>query len=82
MELQTELEFYNSKKAELLAHHKGQFALIKGKKLIGTYTTWDEALKDGIKQLGNVPFLIKEVQEREEIVQFPALAVGAINAHS
>ena len=82
MKLQTELEFYNNQKAELLKHYQGQFALIKGKKLIGTYTTWEEALNDGVKRLGNVPFLIKQVQEKDEIVQFPALAVGALNARS
>jgi hypothetical protein len=82
MELQTELEFYNKQKAELLKHHKGQFALIKGAELVGTYTTWAEAFNDGIKQLGNVPFLIRQIQEKDETVQFPALAVGVINAHS
>ena len=82
MALQTELAFYKDQKTELLKHHEGQFALIKDKKLIGTYTTWEEAFKDGVKRLGNVPFLIRLVQEKDEIVQFPALAVGVISARS
>lgn len=80
MELETELEFYNSQKEEWLKYYHGHFALIKGKKLIGTYTTWEEAFKDGVNKLGNVPFLIKQVQEKDEFVQFPALIVGAISA--
>ena len=78
MPLKKELQYYSEQKAELLKHYKGQFALIKGKEVIGTYTTWDEALEDGIKKLGNVPFLIRQVQEEEEVVQSPALLVGAI----
>lgn len=82
MVLKTELEFYNNQKEKLLKYYKGQFALIKGKKLIGTYTTWEEAFDDAIEKFGNAPFLIKSVQEEEEFVQFPALLVGAINANA
>lgn len=80
MVLEDELEFFDSQKEKLLKHHKGQFALIKGRKLLGTYTTWGEAFDAGVKLFGNVPFLIKRVQEEEEVVQFPALIVGAISA--
>ena len=80
MVLKAELWFYNNQKEELLKHYEGQFALIKGKKLIDTYTTWEEAFNDAIEKFGNSPFLIKPVQEEEEFVQFPALLVGAINA--
>ena len=82
MALETEVEFYNSCKKEWLRYYEGKFALIKGKELIGTYTTWQEAFNDGVQRLGNVPFLIRQVQEKDEIVQFPALAVGAISASS
>ena len=80
MELKEELEYFISVKEELLKHYKGQFALIKGKELIGTYTTWEEAFNDAVERFGNAPFLIKPVQEEDEFVQFPALIVGAINA--
>lgn len=82
MVLETEVKFYNSQKKNWLHHYEGKFALIKGKKLLGTYTTWQEAFNDGVQKLGNVPFLIKQVQEKDETVQFPALAVGAISAGS
>lgn len=80
MELKTELGFYNNQKGELLKHYRGQFALIKGKELIGTYTTWEEAFNDAVEKFGNELFLIKPVQEEDEFVQFPALLVGAVNA--
>jgi len=82
MELKEELEYFVSVKEDLLKHHRNQYVLIKGKGLVGTYSTFEEAFNDGVKQLGNVPFLVRQVQEKDEVVQFPALAVGAINAHS
>jgi hypothetical protein len=80
MALETELEFYNSHKSEWLQHYESKFALIKDRELIGTYTTWQEAFEDGVQKLGNVPFLIKQVQDKEDIIQFPTLIVGAISA--
>jgi hypothetical protein len=81
MELQQELEYFMSIKEELLKNHKGKFALIKGRELADTYTTWDEAFDAGVARFGNVSFLIKPIQEEDETVQFPALVVGAINAN-
>jgi len=80
MVLKVELGFYNNQKEELLKHYTGQFALIKGRTLVGTYTTWEEAFNDAVEKFGTSPFLIKPVQEEEELVQFPALLVGAISA--
>lgn len=82
MELQQELDYYRSIKIDLIRHHKGKFALIKGSELVNTFTTWDEAFNAGIERFGNVSFLIKLVQEEDEKIQVPALVVGAINAHS
>jgi hypothetical protein len=81
MELQQELEYFMSIKEELLKHSKGKFALIKGRELVDTYTTWTEAFDAGIVRFGNVSFLIKPIQEEDEKVQFPVLIVGAINAN-
>lgn len=82
MELERELEHFLSIKEELLKHYKGQFVLIKDKEVIGTYTTWEEAFNEAVEKFGNVPFLIKPVQEKEETIQFPALLVGAISANA
>ncbi len=82
MALEQERAFYLSKKAELLQHHKGQFALIKGNEFVGAFTTVEEAFNEGVKRFGNQPFLIQHVTEEEEVEQYPALAVGLINARS
>jgi hypothetical protein len=82
MELQQELDYFMSIKEDLLKHHKGKFALIKGMELVNTFTTWEEAFNAGIERFGNVSFLIKPIQEEDEKVQFPAFVVGAINVRS
>lgn len=81
MALEQELEFYQSQKQALLQTHKGQFALIKGEKLLGAYTTFEEAFNAGVAAVGTEPFLIKEVTEQDERMQNPTLAIGMIYAH-
>ena len=71
-----EIEYYEAKKDELLLHHKNQFVVIKDDRLIGAYTTDQEAYEAGLNELGNIPFLIKHVTSEEEIVRFPALALA------
>jgi len=80
MALEQELQYFDAHKSELLEHYAGQFALIKGDSLLGTYTTLEEAFEAGVRALGNQPFLIKQVLETEEVIQYPALAVGMIHA--
>jgi hypothetical protein len=80
--LQQELAYWNAHKSELLATHRGQFALIHGDQLLGTYTRFDEAFEAGVKQLGNQPFLVQPIEDEPTAVQFPALTVGMIGAHS
>jgi len=77
-----ELAYYNNNKDTLLEHHENQYLVIKDNNLLGAFTTEQEAYEAGLKELGNVPFLIKRVTKEEEIVRFPALSVGIINAHT
>lgn len=76
MELDKELEYFESIRSELLESSKGQFALIKGNKLIGTFESEAEAYKTGIEKLGNVPFLIKEIVSEDSTDFIPLLSIG------
>lgn len=71
-----ELKYYEKNRAKLLKHYENQFVVIKGEKLLSSYTTEQEAYEAALKEYGNVPFLIKRVTKEEEIVRFPALALG------
>lgn len=76
-----ELTYYNDHKDELLKHYEGQFVIIKGGKFGGAYSSDIEAYKAGLQKFGNVPFLIKQVTREEEVVRFPALILGVVNAN-
>lgn len=64
-----EREFFESMRRYLLEnYHKGKFALIKGKKLLGTFDTFENAYVAGFRELGNVPMYIKEVLEQDRVL--------------
>ena len=45
--LAQELSFFDEKKAELLKHYRGQFALIKGRELFGMFTSGRRRMRRG-----------------------------------
>ncbi|MBI4115661.1 MAG: hypothetical protein HY447_03695 [Candidatus Omnitrophica bacterium] len=67
MKLEKEYQTYLEHKDELLAKSEGKFVLIKDTKIIDVYSSYEDALKEGFKRFGNVPFLVKEIQREEEI---------------
>jgi len=74
--LEVESEYFESQRQMLLQHHEGQFALISGQRILGTYTTEAEAYEAGLSQLGNRPFLIRQIRSEEPTLQAPVLFVG------
>ena len=78
--LQEELAYFQAHKQELLANHRGQFALIHGSKLLGIFPRFEDAFEAGVRQIGNQPFLVQPIMDEPAKVQFPALAVGMIDA--
>lgn len=77
--LAKELRYFELNKKEWLKAYKEQFVLIKAQKLIGSFTTQEEAYKRGVEKFNNQPFLIKQVLEEEQIASVPALTIGLIN---
>jgi hypothetical protein len=78
--LEQELRFYEERRHDLLASTPGAFALIKGKELIGTFPTLEEAYQQGIERLGNVPMLIRQILPAEPAHKMPAFTQGLLNA--
>jgi len=81
LELEEELGFFESKKAEWLGLFKDKFVLIKGERLIDVFTSFEDAYKEGVKRFGNQPFFIKQVVEIEPTEQIPSLTLGIIYAN-
>lgn len=59
--LAEELEVYAASKAELLAESEGKFVLIHDSEILGAYETEADAITEGYRRVGNVPFLVKQV---------------------
>ena len=73
---QAELEFYNKNREQLLKDHKNRYLLIKGDALIASYLTNDEAIREGVRQFGSEPFLVRESGTDTPSVTIPVLALG------
>jgi len=59
--LSEELKTYEARRESLLGSHEGKFALIHGEEILGTFDSQMDAIAWGYRELGNVPFLVKEV---------------------
>lgn len=78
--LSQEIAYFEESRSELLKKYEGQFALIKGRELLGTFTTFEEAYDAGVAKLGNVSFLVKPIIKDEPVQKLPALTHQLIDA--
>ncbi len=66
MALEKELETYKNKLGELKAQG-GKFALIQGDKIVDTYSSYEDAIKEGYLHFGvATPFLVKQILAMEQ----------------
>jgi hypothetical protein len=63
--LDTELRTYEKNRETLLGSADGKFALIKMDRVVGVYDSKMDAITQGYLQLGNVPFLVKQIVKIE-----------------
>jgi hypothetical protein len=66
MALEKELATYHAKLAEL-KQHEGKFVLIHGEDVVDTFSSYDDAIKEGYAKFGLTPFLVKQIQIIEQI---------------
>jgi len=66
MALEKELETYKSKLPELKGS-EGKFVLIHGTEIAGTFTSYEDAIKEGYAQFKLEPFLVKQIQVMEQV---------------
>ena len=79
--LKEELRFLTEQRQALIQQHAGEYALIKGRRLVGTFTTFEEAYDRGVAEFGREPFLIKQLVEQEPVETQPALTQNLLHAH-
>ena len=80
--LEKEREYFKKQRDEWLSRHAGKFVLIKGEELIGVFDTQQEALTEGARRFGTASFLVRQVEESEQLVYIPALTLGILRANS
>ncbi|OFA06214.1 hypothetical protein [Duganella sp. HH101] len=65
--LQKELQVFAQNLGALLAD-EGKFAVISGETILGTFESFEEAIKAGYGSFGLTPFLVKQILPVEEVV--------------
>ncbi len=78
MSLEQELAAYRAKLPEL-APCEGKYVLIHGSDVVGTFVSYEDALRQGYREFGLDPFLVKQVQSSEQVL-FLARAVMSLPA--
>jgi hypothetical protein len=76
MALEKELATYQAKLAEL-KRHEGKYVLIQGDQVVDTFTSYEDALKEGYKRFGLTPFLVKQILAIEPVFCFTR-PIGAV----
>ena len=59
--LERELATFEKNKPRLLWEHDGEFALVKGAVVLGTFDTFEKADDAGLALFGTDPFLVKQI---------------------
>jgi len=78
--LDTEREYFDKHRDDLLRQYPGKFVVIKEEQLLGSYDTIQDALGAGARELGMVSFLVKRTDETPQDVSIPALTLGILRA--
>jgi hypothetical protein len=68
--IEKEIETFEELLPGLLATEQGKYALIFKGKLLGTFTSKEDALKFGLAELGDQEFLIREITALAEPLNF------------
>ena len=74
--LKREIATYEAHKPRLLRESRDRYVLIKGKRIVGTYGSELDAVRQGYERFGNVPFLVKQGVEVELPLDFTSGLLG------
>ena len=74
--LATELKTYEENLEVLVGSHDGKFVVIHESSILGTFDSQLDAISWGYQQLGNVPFLVKQVTKVETPLSFVSNLLG------
>jgi hypothetical protein len=78
--LETERDYFDKHRDDLLRQYPGKFVVIKEEQLLGAYDTIQDALAAAAREFGMVSFLVKRTDEVPQEVSIPALTLGLLRA--
>jgi Family of unknown function (DUF5678) len=78
--LETERDYFDKHRDDLLRQYPGKFVVIKDQHLLGSYDTIEDALGAGAREYGMVSFLVRRTDEIPQDVSIPALTLGILRA--
>ncbi len=78
--LEVERHFFESNRTEWLETAVGKYALVKNEELFGFFENASEALAEGARRFGSESFLVRLVEESEQLIYVPALTLGILRA--
>jgi hypothetical protein len=65
--LKTEIDTYCREKERLVGESAGKYVLIHAQNVVGTWDSYEDALKEGYRQFGLEPFLIKHIEAIDRV---------------
>ena len=68
-----EIEVFKANLTEWVAEHAGQFVLIKGKEVVGFFSTYADAVERGYDQYGLEGFFVRQISVVQQIQFMPPL---------
>lgn len=80
--LERERNFFEQHRQEWCSKYPSKIVLIKGEELVGIFDRHEDALSEGARRFGIESFLVRRVEEKEELVYIPALTLGILRANS
>jgi hypothetical protein len=78
--LDTERQYFEQHREELLRQYPGKFVVIKENELLGSFDSIQDALGTGARQFGMSPFLVRRTDESPKEISIPALTLGILRA--
>jgi len=74
--LATEIKTYHENFDSLLGTDEGKFIVVHGNRILGSFDSQLDAIKWGYQELGNIPFLVKQVVKVEAPLSFVSNLLG------
>ena len=78
--LETERQFFEQNREDLLRSFPGKFVVIKEQQLLGSFESIEDALAGGANEYGLTSFLVRRTDQAPEDAAIPALALGLLRA--